>query len=259
MSVRRRMLAALATASVLLVALACGAWWATRDPVRTSVPSASNAVAEATRGPSSSAADVATVSVDAPLAVLALDVDRFRFDPVRKQTERHGTIGQTQSGARLGEEVRLAARLSRPACCYLVAFNPDSRWQLCYPPNDQGKADATVRPPLAETIRYPNRETSYFSLTDGRGQQVFVLFAAREPLPAFEEWARCLDGVPWSQVSEGGVWSFDGDSVRPVYPEGGGKRGSETDRSPEKLSALCAFLKARAGVEVVSAVAFPVE
>jgi hypothetical protein len=197
--------------------------------------------------------------VVAPLQVLSLDVERFRFDLRKQLSENLGTIGWSGLAARFGDEIRVNATLSEPAYCYLIAFNPDGHWQLCFPPKSDGKVDGPIRPPASDSVRYPQRATSYFTLTDGRGQQAFVLLAARDPLPPFVEWASRLLGVPWGVVNEGGVWIFEHGEILPVHPKGDGARGQVKERRPENFEALCRFLEAKAEVDAISAIAFPVE
>jgi predicted Ser/Thr protein kinase len=195
----------------------------------------------------------------APLRVLSMEVEDFRFDAQRQRSESLGFIGSSSFAAHYGEEVQVTATLSEPAHCYLIAFNPDGRWQLCYPPNAAGKPDETVRPDSQATIRYPKRETRYFSLTDGRGQEAFVLLASREPLPPFAEWAPRLAGAPWVRARQGGVWTFRDGEIYPAHPSGVARRGQETDRRPEAFEALCRFLAERAKSDAISAIAFPVD
>ena len=188
-----------------------------------------------------------------------MEVEDFRFDARRQRSETLGLIGSSAFAARYGEEVRVTAILSEPAYCYLVAFNPDGRWQLCSPPNASGTPDQTVRPDSRETIRYPKRETSYFRLNDGRGQQAFVLLASRAPLPPFAEWATRLAEAPWGPVRQGGVWIFRDGEIHPAHPDGIAPRGQEADRRPAAFEALCKFVAERSGADDVSAIAFPVE
>jgi hypothetical protein len=45
-------------------------------------------------------------------------------------------VGDLRSSAeevRVRDAVRVYARLSEPAYCYLIAFNPDDTEQLCHP------------------------------------------------------------------------------------------------------------------------------
>jgi predicted Ser/Thr protein kinase len=248
----RRLAPFVVPAALLVAGLAGLGWWLAPDRGQRPSPPLPSAATPTVRGVPP--APVPTTPAR-PLRVLSLSVDHFRFDPVKQRSERFGTIGGTPLDTRLGDEVRVEAVLSEPAFCFLVAFNPDGSRQLCYPPNAQGKADETVRPARADVIRYPKRETSYFPLSDGRGQQVLVLFAFRAQPPPFAEWAPRLKDAPWAAARQGGIWAFDGDDVRPLYAH----RGQETDRRPETFEALCRFLKGHAGADALAAVAFPVE
>jgi hypothetical protein len=222
-------------------------------PIRTS-----RAGESASANPAAAALEPSTPLV-APLQVLSLDVERFRFDSRKQFSEDLGTIGWSGFAAHFGDEIRVQASLSEPAYCYLVAFNPNGHWQLCFPPNSDGKADGTIRPSALDSVRYPQRETSYFALTDGRGQQAFVLLAARDPLPPFAEWASRFSKAPWGAVQQGGVWIFQRGEIQPAHPKGDGSRGQVKEHRPEKFEALCRYLEKQAEVDAISAIAFPIE
>jgi hypothetical protein len=261
--------APIAALAVTLVGLVGAGWWLAGGGWHRSVPPTSPLAPDADGGTALAAQALrvtrSTPALQppspsfAPLRVLSLDVERYRFDPVKQRSESLGTMGWSGFAARFGDEVRVTATLSEPAHCYLVAFNPDGRWQLCYPPNSDGKPDETVRPMSQDEVRYPKRPTSYYALNDGRGQQAFVLLAAREPLPPFAEWASRLSEAPWGVERQGGVWIFQAGEIHPAHPKGDGSRGQETDRRPARFEALCNFLEERAKTEVISAIAFPVE
>ena len=63
-----------------------------------------------------------------PLKLLDLDIQQFRG----KQAEPHSDITATTEVVRADNRC-VSAKLSRPAYCYLIAFNPDGTEQLCYP------------------------------------------------------------------------------------------------------------------------------
>jgi hypothetical protein len=93
---------------------------------------------------------------------------------------------------------RIIADLSEPAYSFLIAFSPDGSDQLCAPP------DAFKPPSPSQTVE------GRWRFNEGVGLQAFVLVAAREPLPAYVEWRRCLLEVPWGKVAANGVWRSDG-------------------------------------------------
>ncbi len=193
-----------------------------------------------------------------PVRVDSLVVERFRDRGAGEAPLILGAIGPLEPEAAADDLVRISAKLKRPAYCYLVAFNPDGSLQLCYPPNEAGTPDESTAPKRTAQVDYPSRQGKYFALTDGRGQQAFVLFASRDPLPPFADWRSRIEGASWSGDAHQGVWAIDDNDIHPVLPKDGSKRGTEVDRKPERLAALGAFLKAKAGVDHVSGLAFPV-
>src|SRR5262249_25096326 len=66
------------------------------------------------------------------LSADALTIVQFRGG--NGATSRIGTIGLTSYAAQYPEDsVRITVRLNDPAYCYLIAFNPNGKEQLCYP------------------------------------------------------------------------------------------------------------------------------
>ena len=199
---------------------------------------------------------------DGPVRVTALTVERFLDRGAGQPPQSYGFVGDRAFEAVEGDFVRVSATISQPAYCFLVALNPDGTIQLCYPPGSDEKPDETIAPPRTDRIEYPARSSRYYALTDGRGQQAFVLFAAREPLPPFNEWCARLDGAPWlDQVRlgvSGGVWGFDDREVHPVLPSTLGARGTEVDRAPAGLVELHSFFQASAKGATFRGLAFPV-
>ena len=71
----------------------------------------------------------------------------------RKPPEDLGAIGSTVFAGRYADDdVRVHARLTTPAYCFLIALNPDGKEQLCVP------ADAST-PPTYARMRSPSRPT----------------------------------------------------------------------------------------------------
>ena len=115
-----------------------------------------------------------------------------------------GTIGVLKWFARFNDNVRVSARLSAPAYCYLLALNTDGLVQFC------PKAQETTPPSRRSEVVYPPAETDdLYGLTDGVGLQTFVLIASRQPLPAFANWPK-RDTLPWRRSASESVWRFDG-------------------------------------------------
>jgi tRNA A-37 threonylcarbamoyl transferase component Bud32 len=183
----------------------------------------------------------------AGLRVTALQVQHFRGDPPADL----GELGVASSTAMYKDDVRVVARLSEPAYCYLVAFNPNGKEQLCSPQED-------VAPAGTADLVYPEGPNRYFWLNDDVGLQAFVLLASRQPLQVYAAW-RGPEAAPWQkQVEAAGVWRFDGREIRLLAPV---ERGMvhEAGGPPKAFADLCDFFKRRPGIDAVAAVAFPVK
>src|SRR5262249_12201010 len=124
---------------------------------------------------------------DGTLSIVSFKIQLYRGE----EAAYHGTVGVIVPAARLDDDVRIDVKLSRPAYCYLIAFNPNGDEQLVYPP------DVAAAPPRVEFFRYPAVETRFFPLTDGAGVQAFVLLTSPEPLPAYQEWKARTGSAPW--------------------------------------------------------------
>jgi serine/threonine protein kinase len=183
----------------------------------------------------------------------ALRVLEFRVSHHRGPEARPlGELGLTSFAASTDDDVRVHARLSAPAHCYLIALNPDGKDQLCHPPAPPGGATPPAR---AEALDYPADPDTYFGLTDGGGVQAFVLVAARGPLPPYAAWRAAAGPPPWQRFTADGVWRFDEGRFRRLDVA----RGDERIRgAPPALQRLADFLRRRTGADAVAAVAFPV-
>jgi predicted Ser/Thr protein kinase len=185
------------------------------------------------------------------LRIVAFEVEHFRGD----RPEHLGTLGITTRTARVDDDVRVHARLTAPAYCYLLALNPDGGIELRYP------AKATTQPPPSAEVTYPLDPTVYFGLTDGSGLQAFALVASRKPLPPFAQWEPG-GALPWTCLAgePDGVWLYDGQWFHPL-PRPTDQRGQERRKSepPRPFADVCQFLKAQPEVDAMQALAFPVK
>jgi hypothetical protein len=180
------------------------------------------------------------------LQVLSLQVSHYRGE----QATQVGDLGYSSFTAWCDDDVRVQVRLNRPAYCYLIAFNADGTEQLCSP------REKTAAPSLADAINYPTRPWTYFGLTDGTGLQAFVLVAALEPLPPYEQWRSGGGATLWQHSEAGGVWRFDGRQFELLEVQ----RARERERGgpPPALVTLCDFFLRRPGVAAFEVFAFPV-
>jgi tRNA A-37 threonylcarbamoyl transferase component Bud32 len=191
-----------------------------------------------------------------PPTLAAAEVVALNIEHVSADTYL-GVLGAPSHTAPIvfDDDVRVLAKLSAPAFCYLLALNPDGRVQLRDPD------EPTVRPVRAVEVVDPSDPRTYFTLNDGVGLQGFVLIASRTPLPPYADWPPrgALERL-WKQtgsrIEAAGAWRFDGRTFRPL---GRAERGSErTLPVPPQFEAVCQFLRDRAGADGVHAVAFPV-
>src|SRR5262249_26431026 len=89
---------------------------------------------------------------DALLSIVSFKIQLYRGE----EAAYRGTVGVIVPAARLDDDVRIELKLSSPAYCYLIAFNPNGDEQLCYPP------DVAAAPPPVGYFKYPPVETRFF-------------------------------------------------------------------------------------------------
>jgi hypothetical protein len=188
---------------------------------------------------------------------------------VRELTVRHlsgagrlaraGVVGEGRFSTHLGDTVTVAAELSEPAYCYLIAYRPGGTEELCFPeqPNEA--------PPKTDRPRYPPSVTAGVAsgLTEGTGLEAFFLVVSRRPLPAYEQWPRPPGPCPWrkTEARPGLVWRYDGFELLACTagnPEGQRAKGQELAGGGSALGRLADWLWQAPGVEAVAGVGFPV-
>jgi serine/threonine protein kinase len=186
-----------------------------------------------------------------PLGTLRIESFEVRHFRGEEPTQSLGTIGKSPEPVLFDDDVRVHARLNRPAFSYLIALNPDGVVTLCSPGRD---SDTPAR---SDRIDYP-QGIEYFPLTDGIGIQAFVLVTSREPLPPYARWAG-RSGLHWESLKSGGavVWGYDGHTFEPLssLPRAVPR---ERSRPPQTFMDVCTYVAGLTGVDAVQAVAFPV-
>jgi hypothetical protein len=202
------------------------------------------------------------VTKKVPLKVESLAVTQYRDETARSL----GDISASDQPILANDSVRVSVKLSTPAYCYLIAFNPDGTEQLCYPedakltaifyPKNKDAQAMMTKPGLEADFRFPRDQ--YFE-PGMPGLQVFVLIVAEEPLPPYAQWREKVGAIPWKKAesyNQPWRWRYDGkDYVR--FP---GERGTRVDRgaAPAEFRQLCDFFRARPDVHTIHAWAFPV-
>ncbi len=112
-------------------------------------------------------------------------VDDRRVGPRR-------VLGTESFGAAPDDDIKVTARLSRPAYCYLIVFRPDGVDEVLYPQS------AVEVPKRTSEPRYPSTDRSkVYGLMDGTGLWLIALVASESPLPPYADWRRQHAGGPW--------------------------------------------------------------
>jgi tRNA A-37 threonylcarbamoyl transferase component Bud32 len=208
---------------------------------------------------------------DTPGQPLRVAFDVANFELFAGEDHWNGAIGKKVFVARIGERVVIRAELSEPAYCYLVACNFDGRVKLLSP-CDEATAEELPdkKPEQVKQLRYPPptlagpktpSEQRGIQLDDDAegGLQAYLVVASREPLPAYRDWSSARGKPPWRKLPPtDGVWRSSGETLDPVTPGEGLKRGSiVTLKGQPPLIELCRWA---AGQDVVvEAIAFPVK
>jgi len=160
-------------------------------------------------------------------------------------------VGMRLYPARYNDDIRLRVGLGEGSFCYLIAFNPDGKDQLCYPQSP------SERPRELDKLDYPEDAELAFGLTDGVGLQAFVLLVSHEPLPPYEEWKISAAAPQWSREMAAEKWLFDGREYLAPNRTRGTLRPLGS-RPPDAFRELCAFYRNRPEFDAVRAIAFPV-
>jgi hypothetical protein len=152
---------------------------------------------------------------------------------------------------RQNQGIQVTANFTQPVFCYLLALNPDGVKQLCYP-----GADDEVQGEPIPSLRYPIDEDSAFGLTDGVGEQAFVLMTSLDPLPAFQDWESDLVNATWPDPDVTGNWIYQhGDLASIDAPQ----RGAPLKfKMPTKFKQQCDQLR-EVGMTDVRGVIFEVQ
>jgi hypothetical protein len=183
-----------------------------------------------------------------PVRIDALEITLY---PGGRSPAPVGTIGTRPALAgHVGEAVRVHVQLSRPAYCYLIAFNPDGREQVCYP------GDGTAPTEPVKEFVYPAGANVFRFREEAGGLQAFVLVASRKPLPPYARWRAEAGHSPWKPVQGECVWSYDGQDYEPLGSDRG--RVEEFPDLPKPFEEVCNLLKGRPDIDAIRGLAFPV-
>jgi serine/threonine protein kinase len=208
------------------------------------------ALAPHTSRPSSSPPPIEIKSPE-PLQTVNLDVRLTRAVDGKSRL-----LGEDIFVARAGDTVTVAARLSRQAYAFLIAFRPDGKAELCYPESENQP------PPKTDRLAYPMPpKGDRYGLNDGTGLMAFALAASSESLPSFTDWwQRCQD-CPWTkeEAHSGVVYRANGeDPVDVLDVEGPRSKGAEA-KGETPMARLALWLRRVPEIETVQVLGFAVE
>lgn len=192
-----------------------------------------------------------------PVRVQTLNVLHFGTIDA-KRTQPRGVLGKESFVVALDDDIKVTAKLSRPAFSYLIVFRPDGKDEVLYPQGPQFVPERTAEP------RYPSRDRDkVYGLSDGAGLWLVVLVASVDPLPSYSAWREQHPDCPWRQTAgeSGVVWFDDGQWLEAMTPQGLRTRSARGEKKAVGLGSLVQvvdWLKAKTG-GTVSAVGFTVE
>ncbi|OQZ05784.1 MAG: hypothetical protein B6D36_08375 [Planctomycetes bacterium UTPLA1] len=191
-----------------------------------------------------------TAAPSVPLGIQSLVVEAYS-----KNGEALGPVGPSVEQLHFGDAVKLSARLSKPAFCYVIAFNPDGRDQLLWPTGPANKEGRDIVPIETDSIDFMQDPNWYFHLTDGVGMQVFVVVASPHALPAYARWKELHSEISWQSMKASGCLEYDDGAFHPLRPVRG-PIGPTGEIHPVKQ--LADSLKSSIPDVRVRAIAFPV-
>ncbi|MEM0926457.1 MAG: serine/threonine-protein kinase, partial [Planctomycetota bacterium] len=143
-----------------------------------------------------------------PIASLPL---QLQVNVTHKGLDANGQVdvdgALMQFGApRENDFVRWDVLATRPGCFRLFALNPDGQIQVAYPLPSTGIDSNNAVDELDTEFHFPEAKSSGWQLTDGVGQQAFVLLASPDPLPPGELLIERLGLRQWDPANESGAW-----------------------------------------------------
>lgn len=163
-----------------------------------------------------------------------------------------GDIGVATEVVRFNDVVQLSVSLESPQYIMLVALNADGSIQPLFSPDE---SEPQIR---ISTLQFPDEPDVYFGLTDGKGQQAFLVLTSDKLLPSSSDLLTVLESTGWTANQAGGIWSFDGDTTSQVFP-GRQDRGSIQRLTADAFRKVCLAAKEQLPELKVTGFAFPVE
>ncbi len=159
----------------------------------------------------------------------------------------------------------ITVELSESAYCYLIEFNFEGDEQLIWPADAKSQCSPSAQPTKQSRIHFPTDPNRIFleeakegSGKERSGLQVYVVAAARKPLPCYAQWKKQRGEVSWTRRPPGDtVWLADQDRSFAVLPGRVERSRVRPAGKGPSLDELCRSMQS-GGVETVKALAFPV-
>lgn len=242
---RRAMFVAIGGVLLLLVGVIL--WLSTRPrQAQTETDTASTGSETLISTSTPSAAQAINAAATEPLRVISLDVQHIEKIGPELGVDRGVLLGTVLVVPRIDDQIRLDARLSRPAYGYLIGFRPDGKVDLLSKNRPDQKTDR---------LRYPGavraeEDDVRYALSDGTGLYVFAVLASDSPLPSFDEVWGLSNWTP-PPTPAGEVYQYDGESIETLARATGLVRG---ERGPGAKSLGGSRGVVRAGSELRKAV-----
>ncbi len=183
--------------------------------------------------------------------IVDLKVIHYQYDAQSDTQQRVGQIDDQYETVAVYDEVRVEITSSAPAWLLLIALNTDGTVQSCFPSGAGPKEQA-------DTVVYPARSDEFFSLADGPGQQGLVVLALSKPFGSWQELQRSMPELAWKHVDDAGVWRFDGNTSRQIFPDDERPRGKVVRHNSAEFHRICTQLMEHPNVLVVRGIAFSV-
>ena len=160
-------------------------------------------------------------------------------------------LGSADRQPRERDDIRFKANLPKPQYCMLVALNTDGKPQLCYPSNPAQPAST----PIVE-LNFPEVKKEVFTLSDGAGQQAFLLLRSDARLPSYNQWIAGMGSLQWPGGNESGMWEFNRGQVSDTDGKLRGSIGKQ--KGCEQFRTICEQIESQSPNIQVYGVSFPV-
>ena len=196
------------------------------------------------RSPAANAAEAAQVKTR-----FDITVDVYREDVASESVFLLGTLGNDKFNVRENDYVTITARSSTPLYCHVMAANPDGTLQTLVASSNQ----------VTELV-FPATKKELLQLSDGTGQQAYILIATTSPIPDWDVWQSMPpEESGWKpSIPSQGVWFAQGAEIERIL-DSDVERGDIKPTSVSRpLQHTIAWIQRRTKGKVCG-IAFPVK